>query len=133
MLEKAKLEKIKSFNNDDSDLVLVFDKYIEREIPYSNENVYGEPDKLIENLEKECLYIVFTNKNIEIENAYKVKLKTTKEKILESEYRTGNKYIHQLKELTKDKDIVYFHIEVLDENGVMHICPGQLLRTPDVQ
>mgnify|MGYP003425270602 FL=1 len=51
----------------------------------------------------------------------------TKEKILESEYRTGNKYIHQLKELTKDKDIVYFHIEVLDENGVMHICPGQLL------
>ena len=57
----------------------------------------------------------------------------TKDKILESEYRTGNKYIHQLKELTKDKDIVYFHIEVLDENGVMHICPGQLLRTPDVQ
>ncbi len=107
MLEKAKLEKIKSFNNDDSDLVLVFDKYIEREIPYSNENVYGELDKLIENLEKECLYIVFSNKNIEIENAYTVKIKTTEEKILEEDlYYTGKRYHDKLKSFSVDNELI---------------------------
>ena len=57
--------------------------------------------------------------------------------VMESEYHTGNKYLHQTKQLAKEtkrnKDLVFFHMEVPDENGVMHVCPGQLLRTPDMQ
>lgn len=51
-----------------------------------------------------------------------------------SEYRTEDGYLHQVKNLFKDdkklRDIVYFHMEVPDENGDTRICPGQVMIHP---
>lgn len=48
-----------------------------------------------------------------------------------SEYRLDNKYLHQLKLKRNGKEglskLVYFRIEITDEEGMVHICPGQML------
>lgn len=47
-----------------------------------------------------------------------------------SEYRVGNKYLHQGRtEFHNPSDlrgIAYFHMEVPDMNGKIYICPGQM-------
>ena len=107
MLEKAKLEIIKSFNNDDSDLVLVFDEYIERKIPYSNENVYSDFYELVETFSKDSYYIIFSDKNVELENAYIVKKQVSDECILDEDlYYTGKKYSAKLKTFSLDNELI---------------------------
>lgn len=47
-----------------------------------------------------------------------------------SEYRQDNKYLHQLKLLSGDKvfkNHIYFHMEIIDNIGAVHICPGQMI------
>lgn len=51
-----------------------------------------------------------------------------------SEYRKDDRYLHQCKVFAQDgtvfKDIVYFHMELTDTDGTVHICPGQMFVSP---
>ncbi|MBO5330196.1 MAG: hypothetical protein J6A71_06755 [Anaerotignum sp.] len=51
-----------------------------------------------------------------------------------SEYRKDDRYLHQCKVFAQDgtafKDIVYFHMELTDTDGTVHICPGQMFISP---
>ncbi len=52
------------------------------------------------------------------------------------EYRQDNKYLHQMKLLSGDKvfkNQVYFHMEVTDDDGTVHICPGQMILSADFE
>lgn len=63
-----------------------------------------------------------------------VALVGSKKHSVESEYRTKNKYLHQLKVISVDEkmfnDLVYFRMEVTDKEGKTHICPGQMSLSP---
>lgn len=52
-----------------------------------------------------------------------------------SEYRMDNKYLHQRKLLSTDekvlKDWVGFRMEITDDDGTVHTCPGQLSLSPE--
>lgn len=52
-------------------------------------------------------------------------------KKVQSEYKDAHKYLHQVKIFNagrkESQDLVYFHMEVLDKAGKLHICPGQML------
>lgn len=47
-----------------------------------------------------------------------------------SEYRMDNKYLHQRKPLSTDekvlKDWIGFRMEITEDDGTVHTCPGQL-------
>jgi len=53
---------------------------------------------------------------------------------IDAEYRTNNKYLHQRKLLSVDeqklRDWVGFRIEITDDDGAIHTCPGQLSISP---
>lgn len=53
---------------------------------------------------------------------------------IEAEYRAGNKYLHQRKLLSVDerklKDWIGFRMEITDDNGAVHTCPGQMSISP---
>lgn len=61
---------------------------------------------------------------------------TDMHKYIHSEYTQNNRYLHQCKRnpqksirkrsKKKRNNMVYFHMEIQDENGAVHVCPGQM-------
>ena len=51
------------------------------------------------------------------------------------EYRQDGRYLHQRTVFAQDgtdfQDIVFFHMELTDENGQVHTCPGQMFLSPE--
>ncbi len=43
-----------------------------------------------------------------------------------SEYQMDNKYLHQCRLRSADKDWIGFRMEITDDDGTVHICPGQM-------
>ncbi len=108
MLDKNKLEKLKNINNDDSDLVLKFNEYIMREIPYNNEDVYSDFDSITLEDNEEVVNIVFTNKKINIENAHIINNAfSMQEEIMDDTYYYfGKKYDEKLNSLKIEKELI---------------------------
>lgn len=97
MLEKQILEKIKTFDNDFVDLVIKYDEYIEREIPYSNEFVYTNINDLKDVLNEDSMHIIFCNKELNLNNSYFVKNISSDTVYLdETLYYSGKNYKHKL-------------------------------------
>lgn len=50
---------------------------------------------------------------------------------IQAEYQEQSRYLHQYKILSEDKDrfndIVFFHLEISDDAGRAHSCPGQMV------
>lgn len=107
MLEESKKQKIKSFENDDSDLTLVFDEYIEREVPFSKENVFVSFDEIKQSLKNECFYIIFGNQEFESDNVYTVKRIITDKSTLEDDlYYSGKKYFEKIENLSIESELL---------------------------
>ena len=56
---------------------------------------------------------------------------------ISSEYRSGDRYIHQLRTDPATRpgagNYAFFHMKIPDENGEIHILPGQMTAKVDYQ
>jgi len=56
---------------------------------------------------------------------------------ISSEYRSGDRYIHQLRTDPESRpgagNYAFFHMKIPDENGEIHILPGQMTAKVDYQ
>ncbi len=107
MLEKQRLEKIKTFDNDFADLVIKYDEYIEREIPYSNEFAYTNITDLKNVLNEDSMHIIFSNKELNLNNSYLVKNTSNDTEYLdETLYYSGKNYEQKLNKYQIDVKLI---------------------------
>ncbi len=135
-MDTAKLEKIKSFNNDDSDLITKFVKYIEDKMDTSliklGENVLlneKSMERVYPNFEsfpipmslgKDTLYILFTDKELAMDNKYVIEnydVNKGLEFIDEAYYYSGSKYESKLEGITLSDEL----IDKIEECERVHI------------
>lgn len=109
MLNKDKLEKLKSINNDDSDLIIKFDEYVEREIPFDSKDVYSNIESMLEDIkdDKEQLYVIFSDIQIEKPNCYTIEqLSNDNEFLNEKDYYFGKQYDIKLKKFFIEENLL---------------------------
>jgi len=55
-------------------------------------------------------------------------------RIVQAEHKEQGRYLHQYKILSEDddhfNDVVFFHMEIRDDTGKAHSCPGQMVLSP---
>ncbi|MBQ8298986.1 MAG: hypothetical protein IJX99_03835 [Clostridia bacterium] len=114
MISKDKMEKIKEFKNDDSDLICKIEKYLNQEYFYdSNENIYESADELknyLENMtnnDKIAFFLFSNDESIFGEKINKIS-KTEFESIVDlstiDSYYAGKRYELKLKKYNEIAD-----------------------------
>lgn len=87
-------------------------------------HIVDETEKILISFEQGMSCLDIPSQNDERESIY-------------SEYRMDNKYLHQRKMLSVDekrlKDWIGFRMEITDDDGTVHICPGQLSLSPTLR